>query len=234
MTWERQPARSPGRAHDESRVRSSLAAVEAQQLAKSVVIRDVRGLGVGVGNSGVERSVGVGEPLRALVVEVRERALPQRLRGVLVARNRPPRVPGDRLVHPVDPFRRVEPPVPQLDEPPGVEGDPWTGGGAAVSAPSAASGPGPGPQVAPPFGLPPSLLHSTPPPLLCPQGRTRGGIVGSRPGRPGRPARLDPDVAGGSPVLGRSSPTPAQDVAGRPTVCVRSSAPVAVATRQAA
>ena len=60
--------------------------------------------------------MGVCEPLRAGVVEVRQRALLQRLRRVLVARNRTLRIAGNGLVHPLDPLGRVEPPVAQLDE----------------------------------------------------------------------------------------------------------------------
>ena len=43
----------------------------------------------------------VGEPLPAVGVEVRQRALPERLRGVLVPGHGTPRVSGSRLVHPV-------------------------------------------------------------------------------------------------------------------------------------
>ena len=47
--------------------------------------------------------IGIREPLRAGVVEVRQRPFLERLRGVLVARDRPLRVAGRRLVHPLDP-----------------------------------------------------------------------------------------------------------------------------------
>ena len=67
----------------------------------------------------VKGCVRVGEPLRASVVEVRQRALLECLRRVLVARSRPLRIAVDRLVHPLDPFGRVEPAITQLDEPSG-------------------------------------------------------------------------------------------------------------------
>ena len=58
----------------------------------------------------------IDEPLRAGVVEVRQRALPERLRSLLIARNGTLRISRSRLVHPLDPFRRVEPPVAQFDK----------------------------------------------------------------------------------------------------------------------
>ena len=57
------------------------------------------------------------EPLRAGVVEVRQRALLERLRRVLVAENGPHRVSRNRLVNPLDPFRRIQPAVAQLEQP---------------------------------------------------------------------------------------------------------------------
>ena len=101
------------------RVFGLAAGVEIQQLANGVVVGNVRGPAVGRGNGGIERSGRVGEPLRTVVVEVRQRALPERLRGILIAGDGTPWVSRNRLIHPLDPFWRIEPPVPQLHEPPG-------------------------------------------------------------------------------------------------------------------
>ena len=89
------------------------AAVERQQLAENLVVGDVRRPTVRGGHSGVKGCVCVGEPLGAGVVEARQRALFERLCRVLVAGNRPLRIAGNRLVHPLDPLGRVEPPVAQ-------------------------------------------------------------------------------------------------------------------------
>ena len=70
----------------------------------------------------VKGCVGIDEPLGAGVVEVRQRALPERLCRVLVAGNRPLRIAADRLVHPLDPLGRVEPAVAQLDQPLSFQG----------------------------------------------------------------------------------------------------------------
>ena len=56
------------------------------------------------------------------VIKVRQHALLDCLRRLLVAGNRTLRVAGDRFVDPVDPFQRVEPSVAQLDEPSGFQG----------------------------------------------------------------------------------------------------------------
>ena len=98
-------------------------AVEHQQLAQGVVVADVGRPAVGGRDGGVERRMRVHEPLRSVVVEVRQRALPERLRSVLVSGHGTPRVTGSRLVHPVDPLGRIEPPVARLDETPGGIGD---------------------------------------------------------------------------------------------------------------
>ena len=85
---------------------------------------------IGGRDSGVESCVRVGKPLRAGVVEVRQRASLERLRGVLVAGNRTLGIAGNWLVHPVDPLGRIEPAVTQLDEPLGGLGN---GAGARVT-----------------------------------------------------------------------------------------------------
>ena len=54
--------------------------VEFKQLRQSVFFGNVRGPAVGGGHGGVEIAMGVDEPLRALIVEVGQRALAQ-LRG---------------------------------------------------------------------------------------------------------------------------------------------------------
>ena len=86
------------------------------------MIGDVGRPAVGRRDGGIERSVCVVEPLRAGVVEVRQRALLERLRRVLVAGHRTFRVARNRLVDPRHPLRRVEPPVAQLDEAAGFQG----------------------------------------------------------------------------------------------------------------
>ena len=101
---------------------SSPAFVQRQQLAQNIVVGDVCRPTVRGGHSDVKGVVCIGEPLRPIIVEVRQRALLERLGGGLVARNRTLRIAGDRLVHPVDPFRRVEPAVAQLDEPLSFQG----------------------------------------------------------------------------------------------------------------
>ena len=70
-------------------------------------------------DGGVEYRMCVDEPLRASVVEVRQRALLERLRRVLVTGNWTLWVAGNRLV---DPFGRIEPAVTQLDESSGFQG----------------------------------------------------------------------------------------------------------------
>ena len=70
----------------------------------------------------------VGEPLRAGVVEVRQRPFPERLRSALVAWDRALRVPRNGLVDPLDPldpFGRIQPAVAQLDQPSGFQGFRW-------------------------------------------------------------------------------------------------------------
>ena len=100
-----------------SRIRPTAAAVIRNHTwlpsgASSAPNQRVRPLGC---DSSIESSVRVGEPLRAGVVEVRQRALPERLRGVLVVGNRTPWISGCQLIHPLDPFGRVEPAGAQLD-----------------------------------------------------------------------------------------------------------------------
>ena len=90
------------------------AAVERQQLVENVVVRNVRRPTVRGSHSGVKGFVCVGEPLRAGVVEVRQRSFLERLRRLLVARNGPLRITGNRLVDPLDPLGRVEPAVAQI------------------------------------------------------------------------------------------------------------------------
>ena len=80
---------------------SQVGAVQRQQLAQDLVVGDVRRPTVRGSHSRVKGVVRIGEPLRAGVVEVRQRALLERLGRVLVARNRPLRIAGDRLVDPL-------------------------------------------------------------------------------------------------------------------------------------
>ena len=100
-------------------VRSSAAIrqVERQQFGERVVVGDVGRPAVGGGNGSVEGRVRVGEPCRASVVKARQCACLERGCGGLVARHRTCRIAGNRLVQPLDPFGRVEPPVAQLDQP---------------------------------------------------------------------------------------------------------------------
>ena len=98
-----------------------LAAVERQQLAENVVVGDVSRPTVRGSHSHVEGLVCVGEPLRAGVVEVCQRAFLERVRRFL-ARNGPLRITGNRFVDPLDPLGWVEPVVTQLDEASGCEG----------------------------------------------------------------------------------------------------------------
>ena len=60
-------------------------AIQHQQLAEDLAVGDVRRPTVRGSHSRVKGVVGIGEPLRAGVVEVRQRALFERLRRVLVA-----------------------------------------------------------------------------------------------------------------------------------------------------
>ena len=107
----------------------SAPAVERQQLAEGVVVGNVGGPTVRARDGGIEPRVRVREPLRAGVVEVRQRTFLERLRGVLVAGNWTLRIAWDWLVHPLDPLGWIEPAVTQLDEPPHGPGD---GGSARV------------------------------------------------------------------------------------------------------
>ena len=107
----------------------SAATVERQQFDERVVVGDVDRPAVGGSNGGIENRVRIGEPLRSGVVEVRQRARFERGCGGLVARHRTCRIAGNRLVQPLDPFGRIEPPVAQLDQPLSCVRD---GGGARV------------------------------------------------------------------------------------------------------
>ena len=100
----------------------SAATVERQQLAENLVVGDVGGPTVRGSYRRVKGLVRIGEPLRPGVVEVRQRALLERLRRVLVAGNRPLRIAGNRLVHPLDPLGWVQPPVAQRDQPLSFQG----------------------------------------------------------------------------------------------------------------
>lgn len=53
--------------------------------------------------------MGIDQPLRTGIVQVGQSAFLECFRGILVARNRTFGVAGDRLVYPLNPFRRVEP-----------------------------------------------------------------------------------------------------------------------------
>ena len=78
-------SRSPASASD----RSPPAPVQRQQLPQNIVVGDVHGPTVRGSHGRVKGCVRIGEPLRAGVVEVRQRALLERPRRPLVARNRP-------------------------------------------------------------------------------------------------------------------------------------------------
>ena len=70
----------------------------------------------------------IGEPMRPSVVQIRQRAFPERLGGVPIAGDGALRVARSRHVQPLDPLGRVKPAVAQLDEPAGRFRD---GGGTA-------------------------------------------------------------------------------------------------------
>ena len=101
---------------------STVAAVERQQLAQRVLVGDIRRPTVRGSHSRVKSLVRISEPLRPGVVEVRQRALLERPCRLLVARYQTLRVAGNRLVDPLDPFGRVEPAVPLLDQPLSFQG----------------------------------------------------------------------------------------------------------------
>ena len=92
--------------------------IERQQLGERVFLGNLCVPPIGRRNGGVECSVSVGEPLRAGVVEIGERAPLEFLGRSVIAGNRPLRIAGDGLVHPFHPLRRVEPAVAQLHQPP--------------------------------------------------------------------------------------------------------------------
>ena len=74
-------------AYASDRVVVLAAAVEIQQLANGIGVGDVGGPAVGTGNGSIESCVRVGDSRPASVVEVRQCALPELLRGVHVPRN---------------------------------------------------------------------------------------------------------------------------------------------------
>ena len=94
-----------------------VAPVALKQFAQGVVIGDLGRPAVGLRDGRVQRRVGIREPLRSGVVEVRQGPFLESLRGILIARDRTPWVAGHRLGHPLDPLGRVEPAVAQLGEP---------------------------------------------------------------------------------------------------------------------
>ena len=96
---------------------ASAATVEREQPAEDIVVGNLRGPTVRGSHSRVEGAVRIDEPLRPDVVEARQRPLLERLHGVFVAGGRTLRVAGERLVHPLDPFGRVEPAVATFDQP---------------------------------------------------------------------------------------------------------------------
>ena len=98
------------------------APVQRQQLADNLLVGHVREPTVRTGHSRVKSRVRIDEALRAGVVEVRQRALLQRPCRLLVAGGGPLRIAGNRLVDPLNPFRRIQPTVAQLDRPSGF---PW-------------------------------------------------------------------------------------------------------------
>ena len=86
---------------------------------ENIAVGDVCGPTVRRSRGGVKGLVRIAEPLRPDVVEVRQRALLERLRRVLVTRKRTLRVAGNRLV---DPPARIQPAVAQLDQASGFQG----------------------------------------------------------------------------------------------------------------
>jgi len=68
------------------------------------------------GHSSVKGRERVGKRLRADVVEIRQGAFPGRIRRVLIAGKRTPRVAGNRPMDPL-PLGRIHPAVTQLDQP---------------------------------------------------------------------------------------------------------------------
>ncbi len=59
--------------------------VERQQLLQGIVVGNIGRPAVGSGNSGIESRVHVREPLRTIIVEVRQRALLERLERIPIA-----------------------------------------------------------------------------------------------------------------------------------------------------
>ena len=86
---------------------------------ENIAIEDVCGPTVRRSRGGVKDLVRIAEPLRPDVVEVRQRALLERLRRVLVTRKRTLRVAGIRLV---DPPARIQPAVAQFNQTSGFQG----------------------------------------------------------------------------------------------------------------
>src|SRR5947208_15474412 len=60
---------------DRGGCRTGTRQIERQQLRQRVLLRNVGRPAVGCGDGGIEVAVRIGEPLRALIVEVGERAL---------------------------------------------------------------------------------------------------------------------------------------------------------------
>ncbi len=101
---------------------SPLAAAQRQQLEQNLVVGDVHCPALRGSHGGVKSLVRIGEPSWAGVVEVRQHELFERFRRVLVAQDRLLGVAEDRLVDPLDTFRRVEPPVAPFGQPSGFQG----------------------------------------------------------------------------------------------------------------
>ena len=102
--------------------------VQLLEFAQCVFFGDIRRPAISVCDGGVESLMCLCEPVRALVVEVRQSALLEFV-GVLVAGDGALRVVASRFVYPLNPFGRVEPSVAFGDELFGCVGD---GGGARI------------------------------------------------------------------------------------------------------
>ena len=78
--WRSRTSLLPHQSATQPRRRHSGATIECQQLTQGVVVGDVSRPPVGGRDGDIESCVCVHEPLRPGVVEVRQRALPERLR----------------------------------------------------------------------------------------------------------------------------------------------------------
>ena len=105
-----------GRIGDGITACSPPAAVQRQRLAEKVVGGHVHRPTVRSRRRSVKGVVCVGEPTAGGRRKGASVCVLERLRRLLVARKQVVRIAGNRLVHPLDSFGRVEPPVAQLDQ----------------------------------------------------------------------------------------------------------------------